>query len=685
MKFTAKKHTQCRLFSGLTLFILFLISPMILVRAQSGSRLAVSPMDLNRFPEVQFQLEMYDERGNFIADLQKEQVKVNENGSLLELQTLEREEPGIQLILAYNPSSAFATPAPGGNYFSYIQKTLFVWAQNQAGADQPNSLSVTTANGLYAVQITNAGEWNQILQSYQPDLVNSQANLISLSVALDLATDPTLKPDMKSVIFYITSVLPANMTEALPNQISRAVQAGVPVFVWLVAPGATDSPEVDSLHHLASDSGGSLYVISTHEEVPGLDAFIQPMRYIYQASYLSDITQTGNYSVTVEVERQGVALSSEPVHFALSLQPPTPIFLSPPVVIQRSYQEDADNQKKLMPETVPIQFVLEFPDKRPRELKEARLYMDGLLAVQNIQPPFNQFNLPLKAIEGNRTIQLQIEVTDQLGLTQRSLQIPVKVEVDASGGSIWKQPAKLLKFFGGVAVLLFISALIYFGFRLRKQFFSGGPSGGIEILQTYGTSTKAQLNRNTAARMGSKPVRALARNQTLTLPRTAAKRPITLPAVQKEKKPTDALAGRISQPAVQSESVEPAHLSRLIPLPADGMAQMDGAIELNRREVTVGNNNRTANIYVDSPGLNAVHARLRCSEEGEWAVYDANTIAGTYVNFNPIDSGGKVLRHGDVIQFGTAAYRFELANPVEIPRPIVSSGVGDSAGSEPVG
>lgn len=656
------------------------------VRAQAGDRIVLSPLDISQFPLIKFNLEMYDERGNFIADLQQEQIKVLEDGVERPLTSFERQEPGIQLILAYNPSSSFAQPAPGGNYLSYVQKTLLIWAQNQI-ADQKNTLSVTNANGLYAVQIANAGEWPQIVQSYQPDLMNSQPNLISLSVALDLATDPVVKPNMKSVIFYITSILPPNMVEALPNQLARAVQAGVPVFVWLVAPGQADSPEAEPLHRLASETGGSLYVVSTSEEVPGLDGFIQPMRYLYQASYQSQIAQSGTHHVSVEVERQGVKLQADAPSFNMNLQPPTPIFLSPPTTIERKLVAGEDKKKVWTPDKVTIQYLLEFPDKKPRELREARLYMDGLMVAQNNQSPFNQFELSLEGLESEQTINLQVEVIDTLGLSQRSIQIPVQVVIPEETNGFFSGTGWVSKLILPLVVLLVAAGLVFILVRLRSRRLPSMP-------WTRGAIKQGSLNRNPAQRMGSKPIRALARNQTITLPRSAAERAaapragverVTSPRLVEEKRAA-ATQPRDSQPVPVAETKAlPLTKARLVPLDDEGNALLENAKELTRAEMVIGNDMKKVHLYIDSPGLNASHARLRCLEDGTWQVFDGNTIAGTYVNFNPVDSSGKGLRHGDLVQFGTVSYRFELANPTDAPRPVVSSQPpnGDVPGTEP--
>ena len=59
--------------------------------------------------------------------------------------------------------------------------------------------------------------------------------------------------------------------------------------------------------------------------------------------------------------------------------------------------------------------------------------------------------------------------------------------------------------------------------------------------------------------------------------------------------------------------------------------------------------------------------RITQTEGGDFFVVDAGTIAGTWVNFEPVGREAHLLRHGDVLHFGQLVFRFELVNP---PPPI---------------
>jgi predicted component of type VI protein secretion system len=74
---------------------------------------------------------------------------------------------------------------------------------------------------------------------------------------------------------------------------------------------------------------------------------------------------------------------------------------------------------------------------------------------------------------------------------------------------------------------------------------------------------------------------------------------------------------------------------------------------------------------LDDPSASSLHARIKSSEQGEFFLYDAGSIAGTWVNYEPVTREGHRLSHGDVVHFGHLNYRFYLSKPPEAPKPKV--------------
>jgi pSer/pThr/pTyr-binding forkhead associated (FHA) protein len=66
---------------------------------------------------------------------------------------------------------------------------------------------------------------------------------------------------------------------------------------------------------------------------------------------------------------------------------------------------------------------------------------------------------------------------------------------------------------------------------------------------------------------------------------------------------------------------------------------------------------------MDDPSISSVHARLRLTDDGGFLLQDNNSIAGTWVNYEPIPREGYRLVHGDMVNFGQLKYCFTLTVP----------------------
>ncbi len=95
-------------------------------------------------------------------------------------------------------------------------------------------------------------------------------------------------------------------------------------------------------------------------------------------------------------------------------------------------------------------------------------------------------------------------------------------------------------------------------------------------------------------------------------------------------------------------------------------------IPLAEKEITFGTDPVQSSYVLDDPSLAPRHARITRTDSGHFFVVDAGTVAGTWVNFEPVGREQHLLQHGDVLHFGQLIFRFELANPPVPPEPRVT-------------
>ncbi len=617
-------------------------------RAQSQQRLEVITVNSESFPLMRVQFELFDASGRFVTNLRANDVSIRENDDLLRPSNLELLRPGVQFIVAVNPAPEFTNRYAGVSRFEAIHQTLLEWVQAQP-EDSTDQFSLATNTGLQIIHSRGRDEWLQAVEGLQGiDLLQERPSLFSLTRAVDLATDPNPESVMKRVILFITPLIPDASLEGLPNLIDRAVQQGVTVHVWLVgsSAAASSAPQAfASLERLAFQSGGDFFIFSGPEGFPEIEDYLDPARYVYRAQYESHITSSATHVIAVEVRRSDIQIRSAGKPVYLNVLPPNPIFLAPQSIIERKWvQGENPRESLLLPESVQMRIVVEYPDGKPRALKASRLYVDGVLVDQNQAEPFDVLEWQMGILPAGRYV-LKAEVEDVLGLRQSSIDMPVTLSVEAVPESWWQTA------FSGdrpLAMIAIVAAGLFLLFSVTLA--------GRGVL-------RAAVNQRAQAR---DPL-----TQPVPVARERIRRPRPKAPLERATWPRQAMAGLSSAPAwLVRMTDDNGNLTTASPSGNNGGASAS-AIPLTRREITLGNDELRAHYWLDSPSVSPVHARIGQTSEGGFRIQDAGSVTGTWVNYRPVPASGTVLQHGDIIHLGRVVFRFELANPPEIVQPKV--------------
>lgn len=631
MKFSLH-HCRARLWFSLLVFFLLVVVLPLPVSAQAGDTVILTSMTVEEYPRITFYFETYDESGRFIEDLQPEEIQALEDGAARPLTVLEKFEPGVQFILALNTAPVFLNQAGGVSLYRRIQETLAGWSQSQSPAGA-GDYSLVSNTGLQAIRLQDPLAWAQAVMEYQPDLLTLQPSQVSLSQALDLATDPNPSPLMKRAILYVTGLPASTQVAALPNMADRAAQLGVRIYVWLVgSPELENTVGGDALRQMAERTGGNLVVYSGLEQLPDIDLYLQPLRYIYKASFESAIRESGSHRLSVQVNHSNLQSTSQERVFDLTVLPPNPILISPPTQVQRTWSEPASKKEeaRLEPGALAVPFMVEFPDGHIRPLVRARLVVDGKEVVEKTEPPFEVLAWPLQEYSESGKHMLLVEVEDQLGFQSKTIEVPIEMVVE---------PAPRRGFFNGLISpeRLAIAAAVLTATVIL-----------VAVLITAGRRLQPSLSGKN---------------------RKTAKDPLTQPVIIKKER----FLQRSSSAAADVKTLkQPAVPARFVRMIEEGYHFVGGDIALSNNDITFGSDAKLAIVFLDDPSVGKIHARLHRSPEGKYIIMDAGSLAGTWVNYNPVSALGVPLNHGDLVHIGRVAYRFELSNPGEIPPPAVA-------------
>jgi hypothetical protein len=635
--------------------LLFSAVPYVHAQDQSRAFAELYPADISAFPNVSAFLDVFDSNGIFASGLKPEAVSVIEDGQTFPVDSLNEVAVPLQLVIAVNQGEPLAVRDAATNFsrFQRISQVLVQWAQSRP-ADLPDDYSLVSQAGPV---INHAGTTDFVagLNGFQPDFRAAVPNLQSLSIALDTVSAQTTRLGMKRAILFITPHSDdVNIASVLEPYVQRALENHIYIFVWFVDFQTTfNTTSAAAFNNLALQTGGSMFTYSGSERFPDPEAYFSGLRRVFTLSYTSRLKTAGDHtlSVNANLPAGSGAVTSAAQKFNVDIQPPNAFPLTNSLQItRRAPEDDPFNTKILLPETQDIEIITEFPDGHVRPLTRTTLYVDGAIMDENTAEPFNLFTWDLSKYTSSGEHQIMVEVVDSLGLSKSSMAVPVVVTVVQPPNGI---SALLAKYrtpitFGAIILAGLVLFIILLSGRLRV------PS-----------IRAAQAARRADADPLTQSVQAVAESATILQPAASTiksqKRAIPSKKINPDTKRRPERAGGSKAGAAS-----------FIRINAEGQALPVTPIELVEQEIIFGTDPTQCTQIMDDPSISLVHARLRQTEDGGFLLLDNGSIAGTWVNYEPIPREGYRLAHGDMVNFGQLIYRFTLRVPPVTSQPKIT-------------
>jgi hypothetical protein len=645
-----------------SIFFTLLVGLLVFVMdaaGQAGYTVRLSSLDVSKFPHLNAFLDVHDPGGGFVHGLTPQDVFMLENGVQVPLTMLQEQKPGVQFVMAISPGASFGIrDGLGISRYDYLLKATLAgtWVNQAEGMDD---FSLLTQGGPQLTHSTDPAALHSALEAFQPDSTNTAPSLDVLASALQVASDPLLRPGMKRSILFITSPLETDVSLGIQSIVASAAQQDIHISVWvLTSQDAFELPQIDQLRALAEQTQGAFFAFSHEEPVPDLETILEPLRYVYKIGYDSQITTAGTQQVLAQVIIGGEQITTQPTAFELNLLPPVPALLNPPSEIIRQFSEQPTQANKEVAEILlPVEQILTiqvtFPDGYKHQLSRTSLYVDGAITAENTSAPFNQFFWDLRPYTQDGVHTLSVEVTDSLGLSGKTDDIPIEIAVPSTTlGMINAVSNNRLLVIG---VTVFISAAILvlvliLGGRIHPK-----PYPGQVIPQANSNGKTALFRFRERKRILKDPVTQPVRIKTVT--EANSKSRVTkwaenLPWKKHKEKP-----------------VEPK--AYLVPLLEPNEATIPVALPLAAEDITLGSDPRRAKLVIIDASIQGLHARIHHDGKG-YLLTDAGSVAGTWMNYEQVTAEGKILKHGDIIHLGHIGFRFNLAEPGQSRKVVIT-------------
>jgi predicted component of type VI protein secretion system len=75
---------------------------------------------------------------------------------------------------------------------------------------------------------------------------------------------------------------------------------------------------------------------------------------------------------------------------------------------------------------------------------------------------------------------------------------------------------------------------------------------------------------------------------------------------------------------------------------------------------------------LDDASVSDLHAKLQMRTDGEFWIFDAGSVAGTWVNYAQVGEDGQRLKHGDLFHIGRVGFRFKLPDETHARRIVIT-------------
>jgi hypothetical protein len=363
-----------------------------------------------------------------------------------------------------------------------------------------------------------------------------------------------------------------------------------------------------------------MHPFSGDEPLVDFSQLLAPLRNIYLIEYESQIVTSGNHTLELSLTTSLGEIQAM-VEFYLDVQPPNPIFISPPREITRvlpETSEQTESEGVYQPDSITLDLLIEFPDNHPRDISELIFRVDEEIVEQRVTPPFDQVDWDLSLYKTSATHYLSIEVVDILGLSRISLNTPVVVNVEVP-------PPNLGNIIGNNALAfagLFL--IILFGLMLFILIARGNIQPSDSIRQEKLISRLRQVNGKSLVN-----------------------------------KVIPGLFLSVEDPGNSAKKA--AYPYRLIPINDISQQLFPEPIRVTKTEILLGNDPNENEISITHHSVAEKHAQIKLGRGKKYQISDFGSPAGTWIKYQQITSTKpQILEDGDIISIGKAGFRFQL-------------------------
>jgi hypothetical protein len=650
-----------RLRSGAVLLLVvafFFLSSSPLVRAQEeviDGQLTIKKVEVDQFPIVVAQISASDENGRNLGDLSN--LMLQENGQEIETFQIEPLDLGVGLVFVIDANETInETDESGGlTRLEKVRDSIIRYANFFMDPLPNDEVSILIPDGQGGIPLDKNGMryQNEVINAinfYQPDQFEEPPLNRMLEQAIDQAQSNPDDGRFRGIVLFTDG---GQLDETLDYKsiTNKALEAGVPIFALLLGSRA-DEEEIASLEALTIPTGGQFTHMPEVEDADSLFQLIEERSTQQQISYRSSINTSGSHSLVVSTGE-----AEDKIDFEVMVSPPSvSITVDNNRPIRRVGTKPSTPLDLMEPFVQPLVAQVIWPDGQPRKLVDAKLLINGeevaLEAPVLGDDGVLAFEWDLRRIDEG-LYDIQIEVTDELGLGGISEKLPLAVEIDRPPEPI---PTMTV---APAPTQLPPEPVIIEPIELQDNFVLLGA--GLFFLALFGLMALLFIivfaRRSRAAKIAAVPAAGSVSTA------GGIRQPGWAPAVNLASTAgpgvMDPNVTYIIPPEFAISDLGKAYIEVLEHAPEHATI-----IPITGSNIALGRDPKVVQVPFNDRSVSRLHARIMESD-GVYRIYDEGSSSGTYVNFERIGLAPRILNDDDDLHFGRVHLKFHITPPSE--------------------
>ena len=619
----------------LLFIVLYLFSGLFFATyaQEEGSRLDITKLDVDQFPSITLNVLVLDADGRVVNDL--EDFGLREGGIDVENIQIEPVEVGADVVFVIDANETMSDidQVGGISRLEKVRNSIIRYANFYMDPLQNDGVSILVpfGPGSQFLDKTGMAYANEVINAanlYQPGELSESPLQRMMEQALETVVMNPEDGRSRSVVLFTDG---SQLSEQLNYDVltDMAQESGVPIYGLLLGSRA-DEDEVENLNRLTEPTGGVMKHMPEVESADFLFEIVDERSTTQQITYQSAINTSGSHEIEVTLDN-----ASANSAFDLVVSPPSVIVaIDNSRPIRRVGAEDDTPLELMEPLIQPMVAQVDWPDGHPRKLTSISLLVndeevpieapvlgsDGVLT----------FDWDLRHIDQG-LYDLQIQVTDELGLQGSSPNIPLAVEVDRPPIPIPISTAAPDPTSPPAVVPVILEPE-----DVQSDFIILGA--GLFFLAFFGLLLVLFII-------------FFSRRQSSSLAAAAPLPASTDVAYPGEFYPhvTYVLSTELT-----AEEIDTAYLEALEHAPEHA-----AIIPIIGSNIALGRDPQVVQIPFNDRSVSRLHARIMESQ-GNYRIYDEGSSSGTYVNYERIGLAPRILNENDEIHFGRVHVRFHL-------------------------